>query len=111
LLCFIVTKEDGARIRFCYVGVVVAGPCRALSAALAMGAAVLLMSTAGSAQKRPPNYSVADMPETDFDCRDRTIGGYYADPETECQMFHVCVKVPGIGVSTKPPLHSLSLSN
>lgn len=26
------------------------------------------------------------------------MGGYYADPDTECQMFHVCVKVAGVGV-------------
>ncbi|CAH1395621.1 unnamed protein product [Nezara viridula] len=38
------------------------------------------------------------MPITSFSCRDKIIGGYYADPETDCQMFHVCVKVPGLGV-------------
>ncbi|KAK3919151.1 hypothetical protein KUF71_008300 [Frankliniella fusca] len=51
-----------------------------------------------AAQRRPPNYNPASMPETDFDCSDKIIGGYYGDAETECQMFHVCVKVPGIGV-------------
>lgn len=49
-------------------------------------------------QRRPPSYSLDDMPETSFDCRDKILGGYYADPETDCQMFHVCVKVPGVGV-------------
>ena len=39
------------------------------------------------------------MPETRFSCRDKILGGYYADRETQCQMFHVCVKIPGIGVS------------
>lgn len=58
--------------------------------------AVALMGVA--AQRRPPNYSPSNMPETDFDCSDKIIGGYYGDAETECQMFHVCVKVPGIGV-------------
>ncbi|KAF4517469.1 hypothetical protein B566_EDAN004508, partial [Ephemera danica] len=43
------------------------------------------------AQRRPPNYSLDDMPSTSFDCRDKSIGGYYADPEADCQMFHVCV--------------------
>ncbi|PNF15537.1 hypothetical protein B7P43_G16530 [Cryptotermes secundus] len=50
------------------------------------------------AQKRPPNYSLDDMPETNFNCQDKILGGYYADHETDCQMFHVCVKVPGLGV-------------
>ncbi|KAJ4450019.1 hypothetical protein ANN_01426 [Periplaneta americana] len=51
-----------------------------------------------AAQRRPPNYSLDDMPDTNFNCRDKILGGYYADPETDCQMFHVCVKVPGVGV-------------
>ncbi|KXJ82203.1 hypothetical protein RP20_CCG015090 [Aedes albopictus] len=38
------------------------------------------------------------MPKTSFTCRDKILGGYYADSETQCQMFHVCVKVSGIGV-------------
>jgi hypothetical protein len=45
------------------------------------------------AQRRPPNYSLEDMPQTSFDCNDKDIGGYYADPEADCQMFHVCVKM------------------
>jgi hypothetical protein len=53
-----------------------------------------------AAQRRPPNYSLDDMPDTNFNCRDKILGGYYADPETDCQMFHVCVKVPGVGVRT-----------
>lgn len=50
------------------------------------------------AQKRPPNYSQDDMPITSFSCREKVVGGYYADPETDCQMFHVCVHLPGVGV-------------
>uniref|UniRef100_A0A1I8PEZ7 Chitin-binding type-2 domain-containing protein n=1 Tax=Stomoxys calcitrans TaxID=35570 RepID=A0A1I8PEZ7_STOCA len=38
------------------------------------------------------------MPQTRFTCHDKILGGYYADPETQCQMFHVCVKVGGVGV-------------
>ncbi|KRT84888.1 Carbohydrate-binding protein [Oryctes borbonicus] len=45
-----------------------------------------------------PTYSLESMPDTDFTCRDKVLGGYYADPETQCQMFHVCVKVAGVGV-------------
>lgn len=39
------------------------------------------------------------MPRTSFTCRDKILGGYYADSETNCQMFHICVKVAGVGVS------------
>lgn len=46
-----------------------------------------------------PAYSLQNMPRTDFTCRDKILGGYYADAETQCQMFHVCVKVAGVGVS------------
>ncbi|KAF5272095.1 hypothetical protein FQA39_LY01178 [Lamprigera yunnana] len=45
-----------------------------------------------------PTYSLEHMPDTQFSCRDKILGGYYADPETQCQMFHVCVKVSGVGV-------------
>ncbi|XP_055851993.1 putative uncharacterized protein DDB_G0282133 isoform X2 [Episyrphus balteatus] len=38
------------------------------------------------------------MPQTGFTCHDKILGGYYADPEAQCQMFHVCVKVAGVGV-------------
>lgn len=50
-----------------------------------------------------PTYSLEDMPETQFSCREKILGGYYADPDAQCQMFHVCVKVAGIGVN--PPEH------
>uniref|UniRef100_A0A182VZ55 Chitin-binding type-2 domain-containing protein n=1 Tax=Anopheles minimus TaxID=112268 RepID=A0A182VZ55_9DIPT len=45
-----------------------------------------------------PRYSLDNMPKTSFTCRDKILGGYYADSETQCQMFHVCVKVAGVGV-------------
>jgi hypothetical protein len=47
-----------------------------------------------------PMYSLENMPDTMFSCRDKILGGYYADVETMCQMFHICVKVAGVGVST-----------
>lgn len=31
-----------------------------------------------------------NLPETNFTCTGKVIGGYYADLETSCQMFHVC---------------------
>ncbi|XP_066253370.1 DNA-directed RNA polymerase II subunit RPB1-like [Euwallacea similis] len=45
-----------------------------------------------------PTYSLEDMPNTQFSCREKILGGYYADPDTQCQMFHICVKVSGIGI-------------
>ncbi|CAO1433177.1 unnamed protein product [Diamesa tonsa] len=43
-------------------------------------------------------YSLQNMPRTSFTCRDKILGGYYADSETNCQMFHICVKVAGVGI-------------
>ncbi|XP_064098894.1 uncharacterized protein LOC135210040 isoform X2 [Macrobrachium nipponense] len=31
------------------------------------------------------------VPVTSFDCSTREFGGYYADPETNCQAFHICL--------------------
>lgn len=36
---------------------------------------------------------LAEVPETSFNCDGRTEGGYYADQEADCQLFHVCVQV------------------
>lgn len=47
---------------------------------------------------RYPSYSLQNMPKTDFSCRGKILGGYYADADTQCQMFHICVKVAGVGV-------------
>jgi len=32
----------------------------------------------------------AEVPETAFACDGQADGGYYADPEAECQVFHIC---------------------
>ncbi|XP_072392794.1 uncharacterized protein [Diabrotica undecimpunctata] len=45
-----------------------------------------------------PTYSLENMPDTSFSCRDKILGGYYADADAQCQMFHICVKVAGIGI-------------
>ncbi|XP_076313573.1 uncharacterized protein LOC143226461 [Tachypleus tridentatus] len=37
-----------------------------------------------------PSYSYNDLPKTSFTCIGKSLGGYYADPETECQLFHIC---------------------
>uniref|UniRef100_A0A8D8S1K9 Chitin-binding type-2 domain-containing protein n=2 Tax=Cacopsylla melanoneura TaxID=428564 RepID=A0A8D8S1K9_9HEMI len=47
---------------------------------------VLLQASAAE-----PGYLDFDnLPETNFSCESKVIGGYYADVETGCQMFHVC---------------------
>merc|ERR1712112_215338 len=35
-----------------------------------------------------PIYS--EVPESAFSCDGQVDGGYYADPEAECQAFHIC---------------------
>jgi len=37
-----------------------------------------------------PIYS--EVPQTSFVCDGQVDGGYYADPEAECQAFHVCAR-------------------
>lgn len=66
-----------------------------------VAAAVVAASAVGAqfAAKPWPSYSLQNMPRTAFTCRGKILGGYYADAETQCQMFHVCVKVAGVGVS------------
>merc|ERR1712106_188956 len=32
----------------------------------------------------------AEVPESSFVCDGQVDGGYYADPEAECQAFHIC---------------------
>ncbi|XP_076684704.1 uncharacterized protein LOC143377376 [Andrena cerasifolii] len=61
---------------------------------LVVWVAVLWASTLGL-QRPPPRYSQQYMPETSFSCRNKIVGSYYADPETDCQVFHVCVSVSG----------------
>jgi len=42
----------------------------------------------------------AEVPETSFLCDGQADGGYYADPEAECQVFHICAN-DGNGGRTK----------
>jgi len=42
----------------------------------------------------------AEVPETSFLCDGQVDGGYYADPEAECQVFHICAN-DGTGGLTK----------
>lgn len=59
------------------------------------------MQQALASNNRLPAYSLQNMPKTDFSCRGKILGGYYADADTQCQMFHICVKIAGVGVSCK----------
>ena len=46
----------------------------------------------------PPTPSVEPttsdpLPETDFSCADKVAGGFYADTQVDCQLFHICSQV------------------
>ncbi len=45
-----------------------------------------------------------------FSCEDKITGGYYADLEADCQLFHVCVQVSEIEVSFSPGKGSATTS-
>ena len=47
----------------------------------------------GATAQEPPQYGYDDLPVTRFTCEGKLQGRYYADPETDCQMFHVCVRM------------------
>merc|ERR1711936_837340 len=41
----------------------------------------------------------ASIPETSFFCDGQVDGGYYGDPEAECQAFHICANDGNSGLS------------
>jgi len=41
----------------------------------------------------------AEVPETSFLCDGQADGGYYADPEAECQAFHICANDGNTGLT------------
>jgi len=41
----------------------------------------------------------SDVPETSFSCVGQVDGGYYGDPEAECQAFHICASDGNGGLS------------
>ena len=71
------------------------------SFASVVGILLLALVSMASAQVRPPNYSPDAIPETSFTCEDKITGGYYADQEADCQLFHVCVQVSEYEVGTQ----------
>lgn len=63
---------------------------------------ILMCLSAGNAQfedRPPPHYSSDHLPETKFTCEGKFTGRYYADPDTDCQMFHICSKTSRRDVS------------
>ena len=59
----------------------------------------------GSLEDTIPGTSGADYPiyavppETSFTCDGQVDGGYYGDPEAECQAFHICSNDGNSGLS------------
>jgi len=37
---------------------------------------------------------LSSMQDTQFDCEGKIFGGFYADPDTDCQGYHVCLQDP-----------------
>ncbi|KAA0195807.1 Cuticle Protein CPAP1 [Hyalella azteca] len=42
-----------------------------------------------------PEY--ASVPATSFRCENQRYSGYFADPETQCQVFHICLNSRNLG--------------
>lgn len=42
-----------------------------------------------------PQY--AQVPATSFRCEDQRYSGYFADQETQCQVFHICLNSLNLG--------------
>merc|ERR1712128_143415 len=59
--------------------------------------AMLEKSVPGVPGEDYPIYS--EVPETGFGCEGQVDGGYYADPEAECQVFHICANDGAGGLS------------
>ena len=45
---------------------------------------------------------LAAAPATAFSCAGLVLGGYYADPEADCQAYHVCLTDPADLASLYP---------
>ncbi|CAG0881693.1 unnamed protein product [Darwinula stevensoni] len=60
---------------------------------VALGEAIVAMF---NGQLSFPQYNPDSLPTTKFDCSQQQHAGYYADPEMECQVFHVCNQELGI---------------
>ena len=52
---------------------------------------------------------LASVQETSFSCDGLVFGGYYADPETQCQQYSVCLQV-GLLLAVRISLNMFSTS-
>ena len=57
-----------------------------------------LLTIVNGFAEEAPRYNYDTLPKTGFSCEGKVAGRYYADPETECQLFHVCVKMSSRGL-------------
>ncbi|XP_035215077.1 mucin-7-like [Stegodyphus dumicola] len=65
-----------------------------LISAVVFTVAVLGDDNLPRSKRQAPNINVHEIPKTSFSCDDRRVGEYYADPEANCQVYHVCI--PGM---------------
>jgi hypothetical protein len=54
------------------------------------GTAVVSQANDSDVTTESPSEPLASLPETSFTCADKIPGGYYADLEADCQLFHIC---------------------
>lgn len=65
-----------------------------LASLLALAASDFVLHRPGQQhriRRQSPTYNVHEIPKTTFSCLDKQAGEYYADPETQCQVYHICV--------------------
>jgi len=74
------------------------GAASAPAGADADNIAMLEKSIPGVPGEDYPIY--AEVPESGFTCDGQVDGGYYADPEAECQAFHICSADGAGGLAT-----------
>lgn len=46
-------------------------------------------------RRQAPHLNVHNIPKTGFSCLDKKLGEYYADMETRCQVYHICLHGTG----------------
>ncbi|UYV67452.1 hypothetical protein LAZ67_5000654 [Cordylochernes scorpioides] len=43
-------------------------------------------------RRQAPTVNIHNIPKTQFSCENKKMGEYYADPETGCQVYHICLQ-------------------
>jgi hypothetical protein len=54
------------------------------------GTAVASQTNDSDVTTESASVPLVSLPETSFTCADKIPGGYYADLEADCQLFHIC---------------------